>query len=288
MRPSCRVPRSRAAACPHPVLCMSFAAQVAHIMRAVVRFIAQCHAKGLIYRDIKPGGLTVRGLPIVWVLRREGLRVVAQGEASCRWPDVGQRTCAHNSPPPSSTDNFLLVNKVKRDRADEAALSMQAAASYSAASDGVASEPEGCPAGARRGAALHAADQRNPLIRFGVALGLGSSPAQVRHTSPPTLGGDEGWFAPPRPPAGGHPAASAAVACATCRTAAVPCSWPALQRARSSKGWPALARGGALAAPARLRRTQPTALLPRRIVCSPRCCCPPDFRSLPFRRWTPR
>jgi serine/threonine protein kinase len=25
-------------------------------MRAVVRFIAQCHAKGLIYRDIKPGG----------------------------------------------------------------------------------------------------------------------------------------------------------------------------------------------------------------------------------------
>ncbi|KAL4446799.1 hypothetical protein ABPG77_008043 [Micractinium sp. CCAP 211/92] len=28
--------------------------QVAHIMRAVVRFIAQCHAKGLIYRDIKP------------------------------------------------------------------------------------------------------------------------------------------------------------------------------------------------------------------------------------------
>ena len=30
--------------------------QVAHIMRAVVRFIAQCHAKGLIYRDIKPGG----------------------------------------------------------------------------------------------------------------------------------------------------------------------------------------------------------------------------------------
>jgi hypothetical protein len=24
-------------------------------MRAVVRFIAQCHAKGLIYRDIKPG-----------------------------------------------------------------------------------------------------------------------------------------------------------------------------------------------------------------------------------------
>ena len=29
--------------------------QVAHIMRAVVRFIAQCHAKGLIYRDIKPG-----------------------------------------------------------------------------------------------------------------------------------------------------------------------------------------------------------------------------------------
>lgn len=34
--------------------------QVAHIMRAVIRFIAQCHAKGLIYRDIKPGELVGR------------------------------------------------------------------------------------------------------------------------------------------------------------------------------------------------------------------------------------
>ena len=29
-------------------------AQVAHIMRAVLRFIAQCHTKGIVYRDIKP------------------------------------------------------------------------------------------------------------------------------------------------------------------------------------------------------------------------------------------
>lgn len=28
--------------------------QVANIMRSVLRFVAQCHAKGIIYRDIKP------------------------------------------------------------------------------------------------------------------------------------------------------------------------------------------------------------------------------------------
>ncbi len=28
--------------------------QVADIMRSVLRFLAQCHAKGLIYRDVKP------------------------------------------------------------------------------------------------------------------------------------------------------------------------------------------------------------------------------------------
>lgn len=28
--------------------------QVAHIMRAVLRFLSQCHAKGLVYRDVKP------------------------------------------------------------------------------------------------------------------------------------------------------------------------------------------------------------------------------------------
>ena len=28
--------------------------QVASIIRSVLRFIAQCHAKGIIYRDVKP------------------------------------------------------------------------------------------------------------------------------------------------------------------------------------------------------------------------------------------
>ena len=47
----------------HAVLCWR---QVAHIMRAVVRFIAQCHAKGLIYRDIKPGGCSGRVWAWIW------------------------------------------------------------------------------------------------------------------------------------------------------------------------------------------------------------------------------
>lgn len=29
-------------------------ADVASIIRSVLRFIAQCHAKGIIYRDVKP------------------------------------------------------------------------------------------------------------------------------------------------------------------------------------------------------------------------------------------
>jgi len=29
-------------------------AGVANIIRSVLRFIAQCHAKGIIYRDVKP------------------------------------------------------------------------------------------------------------------------------------------------------------------------------------------------------------------------------------------
>jgi calcium-dependent protein kinase len=28
--------------------------QVRHIMRSVLRFLSQCHAKGLVYRDVKP------------------------------------------------------------------------------------------------------------------------------------------------------------------------------------------------------------------------------------------
>ncbi|KAI7836721.1 hypothetical protein COHA_009419 [Chlorella ohadii] len=104
--------------------------QVAHIMRAVVRFIAQCHAKGLIYRDIKP-------------------------------------------------DNFLLVTKVKRESAREAAASYCEGGSdsddYSAASDSGGSDPEQLPGASNIvPAGCLSAAPRNPLQRFGEALGLGS------------------------------------------------------------------------------------------------------------------
>jgi hypothetical protein len=31
-------------------------AYIAGLVRSILRFIAQCHAKGIVYRDVKPGG----------------------------------------------------------------------------------------------------------------------------------------------------------------------------------------------------------------------------------------
>lgn len=33
---------------------------IARLVRDVLRFIAQCHAKGIVYRDVKPGACRVR------------------------------------------------------------------------------------------------------------------------------------------------------------------------------------------------------------------------------------
>jgi calcium-dependent protein kinase len=35
---------------------------IARLVRSILRFIAQCHAKGIIYRDVKVGPAAMRGL----------------------------------------------------------------------------------------------------------------------------------------------------------------------------------------------------------------------------------
>lgn len=116
-------------------------------MRAVVRFIAQCHAKGLIYRDIKPGARL--GCPLSASVSssrsQEGLdpdgcpselfQLVEQQQQQSHAELDGFSLC-----PPA--DNFLLVNKVKMEGAGQRAAWFHTVLSYSAASGSDASEPE--------------------------------------------------------------------------------------------------------------------------------------------------
>ena len=124
--------------------------QVAHIMRAVVRFIAQCHAKGLIYRDIKPGGWAGGSVPsppraaAAQRVARAQLCGLAAAAAAARTPCSASPPSSPTAtppppPPPLRADNFLLVSKVKPERSRGSAGS---ASLYSAGSDGDASEPD--------------------------------------------------------------------------------------------------------------------------------------------------
>jgi serine/threonine protein kinase len=72
--------------------------QVAHIMRAVVRFIAQCHAKGLIYRDIKPDNflLVSKATPRSPLQRfGDALGLGSPGQQVCAATEGGTVFCRH-------------------------------------------------------------------------------------------------------------------------------------------------------------------------------------------------
>ncbi len=140
-------------------------------MRAVVRFIAQCHAKGLIYRDIKPGAPAVRLCSSV--LLQCSFTRIERGVVPRRTASLTPNpTPPHPTPTPTPTifaDNFLLVNKVKMDGAADCAALFCTELSYSAASGSGASEPErnadgsGGAAVALVGAAAMAAARPVPL-----------------------------------------------------------------------------------------------------------------------------
>jgi hypothetical protein len=92
---------------------------IAGLVRSILRFIAQCHARGIVYRDVKPGrvwGLGFWGSRVkVSAVGRVGVHVEGlHAWLSCAPPpSAPSKPQTASTTPPGPPDNFLFLTKAE-------------------------------------------------------------------------------------------------------------------------------------------------------------------------------